>query len=115
MGLLYLFISLWVLSIFGDTHDFIAWTSVKQIELFHWSLLFGLASVASIYYGLRYDDRTSFGFGLTFLFINLYTRFFEYFWNALHKALFFALLGISLWYLGTHAERIWNFRYKKRA
>ena len=31
------------------------------------------------------------------LFINLYTRFFELFWNSPHKTIFFALLGISFW------------------
>ncbi len=34
--------------------------------------------------------------------------FFELFWNTLHKAMFFALLGISFWYLGTKAEAIWR-------
>ena len=41
------------------------------------------------------------GFGLTFLFINLYTRFFEHFWDHMHKAIFFALLAVSFWCLGT--------------
>jgi len=52
------------------------------------------------------------GFGLTFIFINLYTRFFEHFWNHLHKAIFFTLLAVSFWYLGTRAERIWNLGRK---
>lgn len=56
----------------------------------------------------RRDDRTSIGFGITFLFINLYTRFFEHFWNPLHKAVFFALLGVSFWFIGSRAERIWT-------
>jgi hypothetical protein len=57
---------------------------------------------------LKYDNGITKGFGLTFLFINLYTRFFELFWNSIHKAIFFALLGISFWYLGAKAEKIWN-------
>lgn len=108
MGLLYLFIALWIMSIFGNYGDMHRWQQVKQIELFHWSILFAMVACGAIYYGLTYDNGTTRGFGLTFLFINLYTRFFELFWNSLHKAIFFALLGISFWYLGSKAETIWN-------
>lgn len=108
MGLLYLFIALWIMSIFGNYGDPELWERAKQIELFHWSLLFGAASIASIYHGVKYDDGMTKGFGITFIFINLYTRFFEYFWDDTHKAIFFALLAISFWYLGSRAEKIWN-------
>ena len=40
--------------------------------------------------------------------LNLYTRFFELFWDNLHKAVFFALLAASFWYIGSKAETIWN-------
>ena len=108
MGLLYLFISLWIMSIFGNYGDMRQWERVKQIELFHWSIIFGAVACGAIYHGLKYDNDMTKGFGLTFLGINLYTRFFELFWNALHKALFFALLGLSFWYIGSKAETIWN-------
>jgi len=108
MGLLYLFISLWIMSIFGNYGDMDTWYRVKQIELFGWALLFGLVACAAIYHGLRYDNAITKGFGLTFLFLNLYTRYFEYFWNMTHKAIFFGLLGISFWILGRQAEKIWN-------
>lgn len=108
IGLLNLFIALWIMSIFGNYGDMHEWERVKQIELFHWSLIFGLAAIASIYHGIKEDDGMTRGFGITFLFINLYTRFFEYFWDNIHKAIFFAVLAISFWYLGSRAERIWN-------
>ena len=107
MGLLYLFISLWILSIFGNYGEMIRWSRAGKFELFSWSLLFGGAALAAIFFGLRYDDAIARGFGITFLFINLYTKYFEYLWNSLHKAIFFGLLGISFWYLGTRAEKIW--------
>jgi hypothetical protein len=108
IGLLCLFLSLWVMSIFGNYGDLRAWHSAGYGELFLWAVLFGAASAAAIWYGLRFDDRTSIGFGITFLFINLYTRFFEHFWDSLHKAVFFAVLGASFWYIGSRAERIWT-------
>ncbi len=108
MGMLYLFIALWIMSIFGNYGDLHQWERMKQIELFHWSLLFGLAACGAIYHGLTYGDEMTKGYGLTFLCINLYTRYFELFWNTLHKAIFFAVLGISFWYLGTKAETLWR-------
>ncbi|MFZ2089554.1 MAG: hypothetical protein WAU47_13355 [Desulfobaccales bacterium] len=107
MGLLYLFIALWILSIFGNFGEIARWSKAGRFELLSWSLLFGAAALTAIFFGLRYDDTISRGFGITFLFINLYTKYFEYFWDALHKAVFFAILGISFWYLGTRAEKIW--------
>jgi MFS family permease len=108
IGLLNLFIALWIMSIFGNYGDMQEWEKVKQIELFHWSIIFGLAAIFSIYHGIKEDDSMTRGFGITFLFINLYTRFFEYFWDNIHKAIFFAILAVSFWYLGSRAEKIWN-------
>ncbi len=114
IGLLYSFIAMWLLSIFGNyaPEDYYL-KSIKPIELFHWSLLFALMSGAAIYHGLKQDNSITKGFGVTFLFINLYTRFFEYFWNTTHKAVFFTILGISFWWLGSKAEKIWNLTAKK--
>ncbi len=88
------------------------WYRARQIELFHWSLLFGLAALAAIWLGLKHDDAMLRGFGLTFLGINLYTRLFEFFWDSMPKAIFFALLGLSLWALGHYAEKIWQLGRK---
>ena len=114
MGLLYLFIALWILSIFGNYGDWSRWYDAKQIELFHWSLLFGLVAVGAIFYGLKKDESIYRGFGITFLFINLYTRYFEYFWNSVHKAIFFLILAVSFWFIGSKAEKIWNLEFIKK-
>lgn len=115
VGLLNLFIALWILSIFGNYGDMASWREVRQYELLHWSLLFGAAAVAAVWYGIKRDDGALRGFGLTFLFINLYTRFFEYCWAPLHKAVFFALLAASFWYIGSRAEAIWRFGERDRS
>ncbi len=114
MGLLYLFIALWIMSIFGNYGDMHSWKDVRQIELFHWSILFGLASAAAIYHALRFDNSITKSFGITFLLINLYTRYFEYFWDETHKAIFFGLLAMSLWYLGSRAETIWHMGEERK-
>lgn len=113
MGLLYLFLALWILSIWGNFEGYEAWHRASHWELLHWSLYFAAAALACIYLGLRQDDGVLRGFGLTFLGINLYTRFFEFFWDGLHKALFFAVLAASFWLVGSRAEAIWQMRRLK--
>ena len=49
MGLLYLFIALWILSIFGNYGDLNSWYSVKQYELLHWGILFILLRLLQSY------------------------------------------------------------------
>lgn len=114
IGLLYLFIALWIMSIFGNYGDTETWQRAKQTELFIWSILFAAAAIGAIFHGVKYDDGMTRGFGLTFIFINLYTRYFEYFWEGTHKAIFFALLALSLWYLGAKAEKIWQLSLVKK-
>jgi len=114
MGLLYLFISLWILSIFGNYGDMSSWYDVKQIELFHWGVIFALVAIGAIIYGLKQDDYTSRSFGITFLFLNLYTKYFEYFWDMTHKAIFFIILAVSFWLVGRKAEKIWNLEFLKK-
>jgi hypothetical protein len=53
------------------------------------------------------------GVALVFIFLNLYSRFFEYLWEGMHKALFFAILAVSFWLLGTKAEKIYQLKLPK--
>lgn len=111
MGLLYLFIAIWILSIFGNYGDLNSWYNVKQYELLHWGILFAFVAIIAIIYGLKHDDATSRGFGITFLFLNLYTKYFEFFWVGMHKAIFFIILAASFWWIGRHAEKLWNLEF----
>lgn len=114
-GLLYFFISLWIMSIWGDDgyfHKFSRrrYTSWK-VRKFVWSIVFLVAAGGSIGHGLRYDDSTTKGFGITFLGINLYTKFFELGWG-LPKPLFFAALAGTFAVAGRYAEDVWNMRLR---
>jgi hypothetical protein len=111
LGLLYLFIALWILSIFGNYGDLYEWGQIKQISLLGWGIIFGAIAFTAIVVGLKYDDYTSRSFGITFLFINLYTKYFEYFWNSMHKAIFFLILAATFWLVGKNAEKIWNLEF----
>lgn len=108
IGLWYLFIALWMLSIFGNYGSLTDWYAVEQKQLLGWAGLMALFSVGAIIYGLKFDDATTRIFGITFLIINLYTRYVEYLWDALHTAAFFSILALSFWVIGQRAEQIWH-------
>lgn len=110
VGLFYLFISLWLLSIFGNFGDLEDWFKVKQLDLFYWGIISAATALGFMLYGLRKKDAIAREFGITFLLINIYTRYFEYLWDVTDKAIFFGILAISFWLIGRKAEKIWNLR-----
>ncbi|MHB1177853.1 MAG: DUF2157 domain-containing protein [Daejeonella sp.] len=114
IGLLYLFVSLWLLSIFGNFGTLEDWLQVKQIELFYWGIISVLISLAFTIYGLRRKDFIAREFGITFLLINLYSRFFLYLWDLTDKTIFFAILALSFWLIGRKAEKIWTVEFLKK-
>lgn len=110
VGLLYLFMSLWLLSIFGNLGDLDKWWHVRQITFFYWGIISAVVAGGFLFFGLKTKDVIAREFGITFLLIFIYTKYFEYFWDHTNKTLFFAILGASFWLIGRKAERIWNFR-----
>ncbi|OAN11243.1 hypothetical protein A3K86_19995 [Photobacterium jeanii] len=108
IGLLFFLFGFWLLSIFGNHSDFIEWSKIKQIDLVHWAILSITACFAILYLGIHHANSLCRSFGITFLLINLYTRFFEYFWDTAHKTIFFAVLAFSFWLLGSRAEKLWR-------
>ncbi|HAA10431.1 MAG TPA: DUF2157 domain-containing protein [Cytophagales bacterium] len=107
-GLLYLFVSLWLLSIFGNMAYLETWWEVPQRKFWPWSVLLLAVSGIAMLYGLRTRQSLPRDVAVTFLFINLYTRYVEYGWDTLHRAIFFTVLAISFWLIGRFAERIWT-------
>ncbi|SEN79436.1 hypothetical protein SAMN05216436_12218 [bacterium A37T11] len=113
VGLCYLLISLWLLSIFGNYSDFQIWSSVKQWHLIGWGILSTSAALAMTIYGFKKQDLFAREFGMVFVVINVYTRYFEYFWDTMNRAIFFAILAISFFMVGRQAEKIWRGIEKK--
>jgi hypothetical protein len=112
-GMIYLFVSLWLISVFGNFDSLEVWYGVRQIHLFYFAIISAVACGISILIGLKYRDDVAREFGITFLFLNLYTRYFEYFWDSWHKAVFFCILAASFWLIGKRAEKIWNLEFLK--
>ena len=113
IGLTYLMTALWLLSIFGNYSDLDKWSQIRQWHIFYWGLLSSGVSLGFAWYGLKKQDNVAREFGIVFLIINIYTRFFEYLWDNVNRAVFFLLLAASFWYIGRWAERIWSQKEKK--
>lgn len=114
LGLLYLFIALWIVSIVGNTATIQQWQDASHLSLLGWGIGFALAAFAAMVYGLKYHDYTSRSFGITFLIINLYTQYFLYCWKLTHKAIFFLILGVTFWFIGKNVEKIWNLTFLQK-
>ncbi|MGN6179388.1 MAG: DUF2157 domain-containing protein [Mucilaginibacter sp.] len=110
VGLLYLFMSLWLLSVFGNYGNIDSWWHIRQISLFYWGIIAAVFAGGFLFYGLRNKDDIAREFGITFLIIFIYTKYFEYFWDHTNKTLFFAMLAASFWLIGRKAEKIWNLK-----
>jgi hypothetical protein len=114
VGLLYLFISLWLLSIFGNYGNIDTWMHISQFGLVYWGLISAAVAGGFLLYGLKSNDAITREFGITFLIIFLYTKYVEYFWDHTNKTLFFAILAGSFWLIGRKAEKIWNLKSKQK-
>lgn len=93
------------LSISGNLH-YELWAAIKQGRLIGWAIGYTLLLVVLIVYAFRSKDDLLRDVFVIFFLANLYVRFFEYFWNRTNKGIFFAILALSFWLIGRHAEKI---------
>jgi uncharacterized membrane protein len=69
-------------------------------------LLLTLLTSAGVYLGIAWESPVFLNTSLVFLAVNLYTRFYEYFWDAMPKSLFFIVGGATLMLGGVWVERM---------
>lgn len=93
LGLLYLNLSLLILSIWHD-------------HPLSWVLVLTAAAIAQIVLASYLKNGLMLGFGMTFAAIDLYTRYFETFWEKLDAGLFFLAGGAVLLGFGIAFERV---------
>jgi predicted membrane protein DUF2157 len=104
-GLILFFTGLWAVSIFGNYNTLVGWHAVRQIHVLAYSIVFAAAAAISFYLGIRFKDDLARDYGVLFLLINLYTRYFEYFWDSMNKGIFFTILAVTFGLLGWLLER----------
>jgi hypothetical protein len=112
-GLLLFLTAAWTLSIFGNYDNLEAWTIIKQGHFWYWALGFTLVLVGMIAYAIKTGNDVLRDMSLIFFLLNIYTRYFEYFWDRTNKGIFFAVLALSFWLLGRKAEQ-WRSKEKKK-
>lgn len=104
-GMLLFFMAFWGVSIFGNYNTLSGWQQVRQVHVLAYSIIFGLMTAGAFYFGIKYKDAVARDFAVLFLLINLYTRYFEYFWDAMNKGIFFLVLAVTFGLLGRWLER----------
>ncbi|NLR82090.1 hypothetical protein [Chitinophaga eiseniae] len=104
-GWLLFIISGWLISIFGNCGTWEEWQQLRQIHLLQWVIVYSLQCVGMIWLGIRVKDDLLRDLGVTFLLLDLYTRYFEYLWDHTNKGLFFGILALSFWWVGRLIEK----------
>jgi hypothetical protein len=99
VALLYLNTSLLILSI-----DSIWRANGGVSTAFLWVLVLTGASLAELVVGARLNNGRLLGFGVTFLFINGFTRYSEHFWDDSKKGSFFLVGGLLVFAAGAGLE-----------
>jgi len=105
LGLVLFLFSAWMLSIFGNYDSFDRWSGIKQHTLWYWSVGYTVLLAGLIAYAFRRQKELLREIVPLFFIANIYTRYFEYFWDRTNKGLFFAILALSFWWVGKKAEK----------
>lgn len=104
LGLIYLNMSLLIQTIdWRGTHN----------EAKAWIAVWALAAILQIVAGARLHNPLLTGFGATALAINIYTRYYEQFWDRMHAGVFFLLGGGALFAAGLMCEVLLRRQQKK--
>ncbi len=93
------------LSVSGNL-SYDVWSNIRQGRLFPWALGYTLLLCGLIAYAYRLKDELFRDLVLLFFLLNIYTRYFEYFWDKTNKGIFFAILALSFWLIGRKTEQM---------
>jgi hypothetical protein len=107
-GLFYLLMTLWFLSILGMENF------NTPFDLLCLVILFAVAAVLCIYFGLRNNIPLARRFGIIFLGINLITQYCEHSFHVLGEITFFSILGVIFLAIAIAAKRTWQRRIELR-
>jgi hypothetical protein len=112
-GLLIFLLAMWGVSVFGNYNTLDEWWKVRQSHEMIYAILFAIVSGLAFYLGIKYKDDFTRDMGIAFLLINLYTRYFEYFWDTMNKGIFFLILAITFGLLGRWLEKKKRSKHKE--
>jgi hypothetical protein len=104
-GLLIFLTGMWAVSVFGNYGHLDAWAKVRQVQVIPYSLVFGLITIGGLYLGVKQKDDVTRDLAVLFLLLNIYSRYFEFFWDHTNKGIFFAILAISFYIVGRWLDK----------
>jgi hypothetical protein len=113
IGLFLFLFAAWTLSIFGNYDDYTSWKAIKQGHFWYWALGFTALLVGLIAFAIQNKNDILRDTALVFFLINIYTRYFEYFWERTNAGIFFAIMAVSFWFVGKKAEQ-WRSKQRKK-
>lgn len=93
------------LSVSGNL-NYEVWSAIKQGQLFAWAIAFTIVMIGLTIFAFKQKDEVFRDIIIIFFLLNIYTRYFEYFWDRTNKGIFFALLALSFWLIGRKAEQL---------
>ncbi|OEJ14818.1 DUF2157 domain-containing protein [Brachyspira hampsonii] len=109
VGILYLNIILAIMSIFGNNAEPIIF-EYGSSELLIYSLLFLFIDIIIFVIGYKLKNSLIVGYSIFFVILNLYIRYFEYFYLKMNTWIFFIILGLSTILIGVIIERIIKYK-----
>ncbi|RYD55183.1 MAG: hypothetical protein EOP56_16690 [Sphingobacteriales bacterium] len=112
-ALLLFMMSMWMMSIFGNYGYLDEWAKVRQTQVLAYSFVFGVITGYIFYLGVKHRDDNTRDLAVLFLLLNLYSRYFEYFWDSTNKGIFFLILAVSFWVVGRWIEKRKRFRRRE--
>ena len=110
IGLLYLNIILAFMSSFGNYNYAIILKEYGNPYVIIYSSLFLLSNIITLIIGCKLKKYSIVKYSIFFIIINMYIRYFEYFYLKMNTWIFFIILGLSTILIGVIIERI--IRYK---
>ncbi|WP_416487779.1 DUF2157 domain-containing protein [Brachyspira hyodysenteriae] len=109
VGVLYLNIILAIMTIFGNnTYPIIF--EYSSFELLIYSLLFLFTDIIIFIIGYKLKNSLIVRYSIFFIILNMYIRYFEYFYLRMNTWIFFIILGLSTILIGIIIERIIKYK-----
>ncbi|WP_300370147.1 DUF2157 domain-containing protein [Brachyspira sp.] len=109
IGILYINIILAIMSIFGHYSIPIIFEDESEELLIH-SILFLLSDIITLIIGCKLKNSLIVKYSIFFIILNIYIRYFQYFYLEMNAWIFFTILGISTILIGIIIERIIKYK-----
>ena len=110
IGLLYLNIILAFMSVFGNYDYAIILKEYGNPYILIYSSLFLLSNIITLIMGYKLKISSIVKYSIFFIILNMYIRYFEYFYFRINTWIFFIILGSSTILIGIISERIIKYR-----